>query len=37
MLVQLLRTHPKVWLRGEIVVNPFYVSPESILDELGDG
>lgn len=35
LLVQLLRTHPKVLMDGEVVVNPFYVPPEKVIEELG--
>ena len=35
LLVQLLRTHPKVLLDGQVVHNPFYVSPEKLIEELG--
>lgn len=35
LLVQLLRTHPKVLLDDRVVENPFYVRPEDVLAELG--
>ncbi|MCG8467616.1 MAG: MEDS domain-containing protein [Gemmatimonadetes bacterium] len=35
LLVQLLRTHPKVMLDDRIVENPFYERPERVIAELG--
>jgi hypothetical protein len=31
-IVGMLRTHPKVLIGGEVVVNPYYVSPLAFLD-----
>ena len=35
LLVQLLRTHPKVLLDDRFVENPFYERPEDVIRELG--
>ncbi len=35
MLVQLMRTHPLIWLKGQIVRNPLYTEPAEILAEIG--
>ena len=35
LLVNLLRTHPKVLLDGSVVENPFYQRPEEVLERLG--
>ncbi|MEM7235302.1 MAG: MEDS domain-containing protein [Planctomycetota bacterium] len=34
LLVQLLRTHPKVLLDRRVVQNPFYVKPQEVIREL---
>lgn len=31
MVIQLLRTHPKVFLNGNLIENPYYVAPEQFL------
>lgn len=35
LLVQLLRTHPKVLLDGRVIHNPFYTTPDKVIEELG--
>ena len=35
LLVQLLRTHPKVLHEGSVIHNPFYEAPEKVIKELG--
>jgi hypothetical protein len=33
-LIHLIRTHPKIWVKGEIVLNPLFKKPSEVLREL---
>ena len=35
MLVQLMRTHPLIWLKGKILKNPLYTDPANVIADLG--
>lgn len=35
VLIQLMRSHPKIWLRGEVVENLLYKKPREVIAELG--
>jgi hypothetical protein len=36
MVVDIVRTHPKVLLSGVVLENPYYVHPKNLMDEQGD-
>lgn len=35
-LVQIIRAHPKAWIRGELVENPFFTPSADLLAEMGE-
>lgn len=35
IIVQALRTHPKILLKGEVTLNPLYKQPHEVIAELG--
>ena len=35
IIVQAMRTHPKMWIKGEVIINPLYKQPAEVLAELG--
>lgn len=35
IIVQAMRTHPKMWVKGEVILNPLYKQPAEVLAELG--
>lgn len=35
VIVQAMRTHPKMWVKGEVILNPLYKQPAEVLAEMG--